>query len=95
MVIYCWRDGTLGLAKEVPAGAMEFARGGRDALADVLRRVSGDGAEGGHATLAGMGMDLDEGAALDVMRRHARDLAGSGIRARTNADADLRFVGQD
>lgn len=59
MVLFCKRNGQLGIARGVPVGAIEFARGGGALLRCVLIMARDAGQPRGVDQLPGMAAGLD------------------------------------
>ncbi|MEL1265895.1 hypothetical protein [Pseudoxanthomonas putridarboris] len=94
MLIYCWRDGALGIAATLPSGAIELARGGKVGLRRLLSQARDPAQPVGIDRLAGLADAPDEQQAIERLRCHIRRLeeqAGDGVRF--NHALDLRFLG--
>lgn len=94
MVLFCKRNGQLGIARSVPTGAIEFARGGGALLKCVLIMARDAAQPRGTDQLPGMTAGLDHIAAHEVMRsqmRRLERLVGDGVTF--NTQLDMRFIG--
>lgn len=97
MILYCWRDGAIGVARRLPDGAIELARGGEAAIHALLRELPQPEEKGASRRLlpdvARERDDMRAGALL--LHWIARLSATTGGRHATfNRTLDPRFVGQ-
>ncbi len=97
MILFSWRDGAIGIGVDLPAGAIELARGGEQAVRALFRDLGGQtGGDGGKwPRLPGVADDTDANACEVLrawMRQEARTPTGAYLAF--NHALDLRFVGQ-
>lgn len=95
VILHCWRDGSLGIARELPPGAIELVRGGQAMLQGVLLLARDAAQPKGVDRLPGMSMELDDDAArrvLETQMLRLEGLVGGGVSF--NRQLDARFPGQ-
>ncbi|MCR6664203.1 MAG: hypothetical protein NVV60_13895 [Luteimonas sp.] len=97
MILYCWRDGSVGAARKLPAGAIELARGGKSAVNAMLLDIEGVAGQDGLPQWPGLAAEADEHAVCGVLRGWMRQWARkpTGAHLTFNHALDLRFVGAD
>ena len=95
MVLYCWCDGSLAIARELPPGAMEIARGGGASLRGVLLLARDAAQPKGIDQLPGATAGIDEASMREILRaqiHRLERLAGSSVSF--NTQLDTQFLGQ-
>lgn len=95
MILICWRDGAIDIARELPPGAVELVRGGQDMLLVWMQELREGLAQGDVLRMAGVSEAADDGIARDLLRRWMREQSRHPRAAylRFNFALDANFVG--
>lgn len=94
-MMYCWRDGVIGMGRTLPQGALEIARGGTAALRAFRERVTVWEAQRETHRIPGMTKAMDPGLALRVLRARVSGFSMQVESVSVNQALDLRFIGDD
>ncbi len=92
-MMYCWRDGVIGMGRTLPRGALEIARGGTDALQAFRERVAVWETQRKIHRIPGMTKEMGQGLAFGVLRARVSGVSPHGENVSVNQALDLRFIG--